>query len=92
MLRDERKVGGHTIAMTHGMDQAFADHWREMAHMPTVKVNVVLAHGYPVGDRGFGRRRRYGRVRRPWLRRAITRTLLKSAAWDAILHGVERAR
>ena len=87
MLRDERKVGGHTIAMTHGMDQAFADHWREMAHMPTVKVNVVLAHGYPVGDRDSDVV--VDTVEFDDHGCAITRTLLKSAAWDAILHGVE---
>ena len=86
MLLDEGKVGGRTIAMTKGMDQAFADQWRVMAHMSAVKVKVVLAHGYAVGpapsdvvvdtvefdDRGC----------------AISRTLLKSATWDAILHGV----
>ena len=86
MLLDQHKVGGRTIAMTQGMDQAFADQWREMANMPSVKVKVVLAHGFSVGsarsdvvvdtvefdERGC----------------AISRTLLKSAAWDAILHGV----
>ena len=86
MLLDQGKVGGKTLALTKGMEQAFADQWRAMAHMPAVKVKLVLAHGYATGpapsdvvidtvefdDHGC----------------AISRTLLKSAAWDAILHGV----
>jgi hypothetical protein len=86
MLLDQDKVGGRTLALTEGMDQAFADQWRHMAHMPPVKVKVVLAHGFAVGsapsdtvidtvefdERGC----------------AISRTLLKSDAWDTILHGV----
>src|SRR6202011_6099579 len=48
MLLDQHKVGGRTLALTEGMDQAFADQWRQMAHMPPVKVKVVLAHGFAV--------------------------------------------
>jgi len=88
MLLDQRKLGGRTIALTQGMDQAFANQWRQLAHANEVKVKGVLAHGFSVGsgasdvvvdtvefdDQGC----------------AISRTLLKSAAWDAILHGVAR--
>lgn len=86
MLLDQGKVGGRTIALTQGMDQAFADQWRELAHIPSVKVKVILAHGFAVGrapsdvvvdtvefdEQGC----------------AISHTLLKSGAWDAILHGI----
>ena len=86
MLRDQRKVGGRTLALKEGMDQAFADQWRQMAHLPGVTVKVVLAHGYVVG-------RKLSDVVVDTVEFdehgcAISRTLLKSAAWDAILHGV----
>jgi hypothetical protein len=86
MLLDQRKVGGRTIAMTKGMDQAFADRWREMAHLPAVKVKVVLAHGYAVGSAASDVM--IDTVEFDEQGCAISRTLLKSTAWDAILHGV----
>src|SRR5205823_1661757 len=51
MLLDQRKLGGRTLALTKGMDQAFADQWRQMAHLPGVTVKVVLAHGYAIGQK-----------------------------------------
>jgi hypothetical protein len=86
MLLDQRKVGGKTIALTQGIDQAFADQWREMAHMQPVKVKIVLAHGFAVGSGGSDVV--IDTVEFDENGCAISRTLLKSTAWDAILHGV----
>src|SRR5262249_27443196 len=86
MLLDQRKVGGRTIAMTQGMDQAFADQWREMAHVQSVKVKLVLAHGFAVGRSPSGVVVDTAEFDEQGC--AISRTLLKSVAWDAILHGV----
>ena len=88
MLLDQRKVGGRTIAMTQGMDQAFADQWREMAHIPAVKVKVVLAHGFAVGNAASDVV--VDTVEFDEHGCAISRTLLRSNAWDAILHGVAK--
>jgi hypothetical protein len=88
MLLDEHRVGGHTLALTDGMDQAFADQWRRIARSKPVKVKVVLAHGFAIGaapadvvidtvefdDQGC----------------AISRTFLKGAAWDTILNGIAK--
>ncbi len=90
MLVDQSKVGGRTLALTEGMDQAFADQWRHMAHVAPVKVKVVLAHGFAVGNASsdvvidtveFDERGC-----------AISRTLLNAAAWDTILHGIADVR
>jgi hypothetical protein len=86
MLRDQRKLGGRTLAFTKGMDQAFADQWRQIAHLPAVKVSAVLAHGYAVGRRPTDTV--IDTVEFDEHGCAISRTLLKSAAWDAILHSV----
>ena len=86
MLLDQRKVGGRTLALTEGMDQAFADQWRQMAHMPQVTVRVVLAHGFPLGRTPADVM--IDTVEFDEHGCAISRTLLKSTAWDAILHGV----
>jgi hypothetical protein len=86
MLLDQRKVGGKTVALTKGMDQAFADQWREMAHMQPVKVKLVLAHGFAAGSTASDVV--IDTVEFDENGCAISRTLLKSVAWDAILHGV----
>jgi hypothetical protein len=86
MLRDQRELGGRTITLADGMDQAFADQWRHMAHLAPVTVKMVLAHGFAVGrapsdvlidtvefnEQGC----------------AISRTFLKGTVWDTILHGI----
>jgi hypothetical protein len=86
MLRDQRKLGGRTLAFSKGMDQAFADQWRQMAHLPSVTVKAVLAHGYVVGRKPSDIV--IDTVEFDEHGCAISRTLLKSNAWDAILHGV----
>lgn len=86
MLLDQHKVGGRTLALTEGMDQAFADQWRHMAHMPPVRVKVVLAHGFAVGSAPSDVV--IDTVEFDEQSCAISRTLLKSEAWDTILHGV----
>ena len=86
MMLDEHRVGGRTLAFTDGMDQAFADQWRHAAHMATVKVRIVLAHGFAIasepGDVVIDT------VEFDEHGCAISRTLLKGAVWDVILHGV----
>jgi hypothetical protein len=86
MMLDEHRVGGRTLALTDGMDQAFADQWRHVAHLAPVKVRIVLAHGFAIasqpGDVVIDT------VEFDEQGCAISRTLLKGAAWDVILHGV----
>jgi hypothetical protein len=89
MLIDQSKVGGRTLALTDGIDQAFADQWRHMAHAAPVKVKVVLAHGFAVGDASADVV--IDTVEFDDHGCAISRTLLKSGAWDTILHGVSDA-
>jgi len=86
MLIDQGKVGGRTIAMTQGMDQAFADQWRELTHTPSVKVKVVLAHGFATGNASSDVV--VDTVEFDENGCAISHTLLHSGAWDAILHGI----
>jgi hypothetical protein len=86
MMLDEHRVGGRTLALTDGIDQAFADQWRRMAHVKPVKVNVVLAHGFAVGDTPSDIV--IDTVEFDTQGCAISRTLLKGTAWDSILHSV----
>ena len=86
MMIDEHRVGGRTLALADGMDQAFADQWRHIAHLAPVKVRIVLAHGFAIssepGDVVIDT------VEFDEQGCAISRTLLKGNAWDAILHRV----
>jgi hypothetical protein len=86
MLLDEHRVGGRTLALTDGIDQAFADQWRRMAHAAPVKVKVVLAHGFTVGEAASDVV--IDTVEFDEHGCAISRTLLRGTAWDTILHGV----
>ena len=86
MMIDEHRMGGRTLALADGMDQAFADQWRHIAHLAPVKVRIVLAHGFAIasepGDVVIDT------VEFDEQGCAISRTLLKGNAWDAILHSV----
>ncbi len=53
-LQAERdKLGGETIMLAGGLEQAFADEWRRQTESAPVKVSAVLAHVLPEGDVGF---------------------------------------
>ena len=88
MLIDEHRVGGRTLALADGMDQAFADQWRHLAHMAPVKVRIVLAHGFTIDSQPADVV--IDTVEFDEQGCAISRTLLKGSAWDAILNGVQK--
>jgi hypothetical protein len=86
MLLDQGVHGGRMVAFTNGMEQAFADEWRHLAHLAPVKVRLVLAHGFAVGDTPSDVV--VDTVEFDANGCAISRTLLTSAAWNSILQGM----
>jgi hypothetical protein len=79
---DQSSLGGRTVALTNGLDQAFSDAWRRRTDLPSVPVTLVVGHAFAdpgtsdvlvdtieFGDDGC----------------AITRTMLTVDAWNAIL-------
>ena len=49
---ERNQVGGETVILDKGLDQAFADTWRHHADQESVPVSAVLAH--VVGSSGEG--------------------------------------
>jgi hypothetical protein len=50
-LEDDRlQFGGETVMLADGLDQAFADAWRQQIDMEQVAVSDVLAHVFGEGD------------------------------------------
>ena len=79
---DEEMLGGKTIALTGGLEQAFSDAWRHQIGGHTVPVTLVVGHAFAdprngdlfvdtveFGDGGC----------------AISRTMLPVDAWNSIL-------
>lgn len=80
-LNDEqRKVGGETVTLVDGLDQAFADEWRRQAALETVAVSAVFAH--VIGDGGDAI---VDVVELDAKGCAMSRTLLTGDDWDYLL-------
>ncbi|WP_421726321.1 hypothetical protein [Bauldia sp.] len=80
-LNDERlKVGGETVTLVDGLDQAFADEWRRQASLATVDVSGVFAHVF-----GDGADAIVDVVELDGNGCAMSRTLLTGDDWDYLL-------
>ena len=50
---DRDQLGGETVMLAGGLEQAFADTWRRQTNADLVEVSTVLAHVLPEGDASF---------------------------------------
>lgn len=50
---ERNELGGETVMLAGGLEQAFADEWRRHTESAPVKVSTVLAHVLPEGDVSF---------------------------------------
>ncbi len=79
---DEKMVGGKTIALTGGLEQAFSDAWRRQTGGHTVPVTLVVGHAFADPRSGdlFVDTVEFGNGGC-----AISRTVLPVGAWNTIL-------
>jgi hypothetical protein len=80
---DEFKVGGKTVVLTDGLEQAFADAWRRHASLSVVPVHSVFAHIFalPPGSDVL----LVDVVETDGKGCAMTRTLISGAVWKDLL-------
>ncbi|SDB31429.1 hypothetical protein [Bauldia litoralis] len=50
---ERNELGGETVMLAGGLEQAFADEWRRQTESAPVEVSTVLAHVLPEGDVSF---------------------------------------
>ncbi|MEQ9691621.1 MAG: hypothetical protein RLO48_18005 [Bauldia litoralis] len=50
---ERNELGGETVMLAGGLEQAFADEWRRQTESDPVEVSTVLAHVLPEGDVSF---------------------------------------
>ncbi|MCP4384012.1 MAG: hypothetical protein GY798_21825 [Hyphomicrobiales bacterium] len=78
--QEQQKVGGETVTLIDGLDQAFADEWRREAAMETVTVSAVFAHVIGNGSDAI-----VDVVELDETGCAMSRTLLSGDDWDYLL-------
>jgi hypothetical protein len=79
--RDRVRIGGETVMLETGFDQAFADEWRRETSVDPVRVSAVYGHIF-ANDGGFGM---VDVVELGADGCAISRTILTEDEWNAIL-------
>ena len=79
---DQATMGGKTVALTDGLEQAFSDAWRLRTDLPPVHVSLVVGHAF--ADPGTGDIL-VDTIEFSDQGCAMSRTILTVDAWNAIL-------
>lgn len=79
---DQARLGGETVMLADGLEQAFADAWRRQVNLGPVQVSSVLAHVFR-GDDGAGATVDVVEIDAAGC--AMSRTLLSGEDWTTLL-------
>ncbi len=79
---DQARLGGETVMLADGLEQAFADAWRRQVNLGPVEVSSVLAHVFR-GEGGSGAMVDVVEIDAAGC--AMSRTLLSGEEWMTLL-------